>query len=108
MARTPSPLIVRTAASASSCCVTSSPPCQRSSRSTSSNHLDGQALDAVEEVGAQPRRRRGELDAVQVRDHLLEPDLDLQLREMGAEAEVGPAEAEREMAIRLPADVEPV
>ena len=53
-------------------------------------------------------RRPGELDAVEVRDHLLEPDLHLELGQVRAEAEVRPAEAEREVAVRLPADVEAV
>ena len=70
--------------------------------------LHGQALDAVEEVRAQARRRACELDAVEVRDHLLEPDLDLELGQVRAEAEVRPAEAEGEVAVRLPADVEAV
>ncbi len=44
----------------------------------------------------------------EVRNHLLEPDLHLELREVRPEAEMRPAEAEREMPVRLPPEVEPV
>ena len=44
----------------------------------------------------------------EVGDHLLEPDLDLELREVRAEAEVRAPEAERDVAIRLASHVEAV
>src|SRR2546422_4815350 len=44
---------------------------------------DGHVLDAADEVGAEPRRRAGELDVGQAAEQLLEHDTDLQAREVG-------------------------
>src|SRR5262245_4290996 len=59
----------------------------------------GQPLDAVEEVRPEAIRGAGRLEAVEVRDHLLEPDSYLQTGEVGAQAEVRAAEPEREMPV---------
>src|SRR6266508_2522479 len=65
-----------------------------------------QGLAAVQEVRAERRRRARELDPSEIRDELLEPDAELESREMGTEAEVRAAHAESDVAVRCPADVE--
>ena len=52
-------------------------------------HPDRKALDPVEEVRPKASRGPGELDSAEVGEHLLQPDPQLESREVGSEAVVG-------------------
>src|SRR5439155_24414264 len=66
------------------------------------------ALDAVEEVRPEPPRLGRELEPAEERQHLLEPDAELEPGEVRADAVVRPTEAEGGMAVRVAPDVEPL
>src|SRR5580704_9414914 len=74
-------------------------------RSSAQAVPDGEVLESADEGGGGPLRPAGELDGFQPGQQLGEERARLHPRESGAEAEVD-AEAERQMPVRVAADVE--
>src|SRR6266511_4950605 len=69
---------------------------------------DRHVLDAVDEVRPQTGDRTGYLEVAQPREELLEHHADLEPSEVGADAHVGAAAAERHVRVGIAPYVEPV
>ena len=62
----------------------------------------------MEEVGPKTPRLARQLEPIEHRQHLLQPNAKLKAREVGAEAEMGAPEAESQVPVRAAADIETV